>query len=514
MKNRFFVKWLALMLAVLMMFGTTVYADEEAYDPFIEEEDTVLIADTADTTEEDAAYVEAEEPTYSEEAQDPEEAMVQEAVEDPMDAEADGDLEPAVNMPGLAGAEVSEDILDMDEVVGYDMYTLKLSTSQSFSCSDQEDYQYFAYTAAASGTYRFEVTGTKGRMMFGMLDDSAEYYYDWNGVYSNNDIKVTAQLTKGKKYYFVIYPNSKRSDSGKCILKRTTKEIQSASIYYIDTNKFLKVGPTGNGKWATKDDGSKNFDVWLFGIDEMLSLFKMDITFTDGTKTTWKGTDGPEIGSTGLLVVPEQITDNWKLDQKAYCYLYMGDMMSDKKLEIKYKDPLFKDVRDPSNPYYKAIYWAADKGITKGYSDGTFGINKACTRSEAVMFIWRLAGKPAPKSASKSPFSDVPTSHAHYKAILWAAQKGITTGYSDGKFRPSQTCTRGQIMTFIWRYKGKPAPKTVSKSPFKDVPKTHTYYKAILWGSQKGITKGFDDGTFGINKDCTRGQIVTFLYRI
>ena len=182
-------------------------------------------------------------------------------------------------------------------------------------------------------------------------------------------------------------------------------------------------------------------------------------------------------------------------------------------------DPLktalaFSDVRDLQHPYYKAIYWAADAGITKGYSDGTFGIDKACTRSEAVMFLWRLAGKPAPKNASSSPFKDVPKSHAHYKAILWAAQKGITKGYDDGTFGINKTCTRGQIMTFIWRFKGQPAPKAAAKSPFSDVPKNHAYYKAILWGSQNKVTNGFSDGTFGINKSCTRGQIVTFLYRI
>ncbi len=174
----------------------------------------------------------------------------------------------------------------------------------------------------------------------------------------------------------------------------------------------------------------------------------------------------------------------------------------------------FSDVRDPKHPYYKAIYWAADAGITKGYSDGTFGIDKACTRSEAVMFLWRLAGKPAPSDAGSGPFKDVPKSHAHYKAILWASQKGITKGYGDGTFGINKTCTRGQIMTFIWRFKGEPAPKAAAKSPFSDVPKNHAYYKAILWGSQNKVTNGFGDGTFGINKSCTRGQIVTFLYRI
>ena len=174
----------------------------------------------------------------------------------------------------------------------------------------------------------------------------------------------------------------------------------------------------------------------------------------------------------------------------------------------------FSDVQDPSHPFYNAIYWAADAGITKGYPDGTFGIDRSCTRGEAVMFLWRMAGKPAPVESLASPFSDVPQGHAFYRAILWASQRGITKGYSDGTFGINRTCTRGHIMTFIWRFKGQPEPKAAARSPFSDVPMNHAYYKAILWGSQTGVTKGFSDGTFGIDKECTRGQIVTFLYRI
>ena len=178
---------------------------------------------------------------------------------------------------------------------------------------------------------------------------------------------------------------------------------------------------------------------------------------------------------------------------------------------------IFIDVRNPSHAYYNAIYWAVGKGITKGYSDGTFGINRACTRGEMVMFLWRYAGKPKPKSVSKSPFKDVSTSHTFYNAILWAYQKGITKGYSDGSFGVNRNVSRGESMMFLWRLKGKKEPKAVSVSPFKDVPKTHTFYKAILWGYQKNITTGYTSGqkagTFGINENCTRGQIVTFLYR-
>ena len=177
----------------------------------------------------------------------------------------------------------------------------------------------------------------------------------------------------------------------------------------------------------------------------------------------------------------------------------------------------FYDVQDSSHPYYNAIYWAADAGITKGYSDGTFGINRSCTRGEMMMFLWRYAGKPAPKNVSKSPFKDVPKTHTFYKAILWGSQNGITKGYSDGTFGINRNVSRGECMMFLWRLKGKPAPKAVAKAPFPDVPKSHVFYNAVLWGYQKKITTGFTSGKlkgkFGVNENCSRGQIVTFLYR-
>lgn len=182
----------------------------------------------------------------------------------------------------------------------------------------------------------------------------------------------------------------------------------------------------------------------------------------------------------------------------------------------------FTDVQDPTHPYYNAIYWAAKNGITKGYSDGRFGINDPCTRGHAVMFLWNLAKRPEPRMTSTTPFPDVPKTHAYFKAVLWAQQNGITKGYSSGpnkgKFGINDTCTRGQIMSFIWRYKKQPAPNPVSKSPFSDVPSSNPYYKAILWGSQNGVTKGYTTGPkkgqFGINDPCTRGQIVKFLYSV
>ena len=175
---------------------------------------------------------------------------------------------------------------------------------------------------------------------------------------------------------------------------------------------------------------------------------------------------------------------------------------------------VFSDVLDPSHPYYNAIYWAADKGIAGGYSDGTFGIDRACTRAEAIRFLWCFAGKPEPKQTPALSFRDVPKSGPFYKPILWAYQTGIAGGYSDGTFRMNEACTRGHIMMFIWKYLGKPVPVMSSESPFSDVPKQHIYYRAILYGYQKKITKGFADGTFGVDKNCTRGQIVKFLHNL
>ena len=177
----------------------------------------------------------------------------------------------------------------------------------------------------------------------------------------------------------------------------------------------------------------------------------------------------------------------------------------------------FSDV-DASHPYYKGVMWATSEAkIANGYADrGVFGIDEPCTRGHAMMFLWKLAGKPTPNTSGRMPFKDVPSKHPYYKAILWGAQSGITKGYSDGTFGINKECTRGQIVAFIWRMAGKPNPVT-KKSPFKDVNTKNTFYKAILWGSQKGITKGYtsgpNKGKFGVNDNCTRGQIMTFLYR-
>ena len=128
-----------------------------------------------------------------------------------------------------------------------------------------------------------------------------------------------------------------------------------------------------------------------------------------------------------------------------------------------------------------------------------------------VTFLWRAAGKPEP-AGKDNPFTDVKAGAYYYDAVLWAVEKGITTGTSATTFRPDATCTRGQIVTFLWRSNDQPEP-TKTDNPFTDVKADQYYYKAVLWAVEKGITKGTGDTRFSPDSTCTRGQIVTFLYR-
>jgi DNA-directed RNA polymerase subunit RPC12/RpoP len=171
----------------------------------------------------------------------------------------------------------------------------------------------------------------------------------------------------------------------------------------------------------------------------------------------------------------------------------------------------FDDVKDESQYYFDPVYWAVDNGITTGATPTTFSPNTGCTRAQVVTFLWRAAGKPEPTTMA-NPFNDVKPDAYYYKAVLWAVEKGITTGTSATTFRPDQTCTRGQIVTFLWRFNEQPEPKS-STNPFTDVPAGQYYYKAVLWAVEKGITKGTSADKFSPDSTCTRAQIVTFLYR-
>ena len=168
----------------------------------------------------------------------------------------------------------------------------------------------------------------------------------------------------------------------------------------------------------------------------------------------------------------------------------------------------FYDVPNDSF-YYEAVKWAAGKNIASGVGNNLFAPDQPCTRAQIVTFLWRAAGSPEPGNSGS--FSDVPASAYYAKAVAWAVENGITTGTGDGMFSPDAVCTRAQAVTFLWRYEK--APVASRSNPFTDVAADSYYADAVLWAVKEDITKGTTDTTFSPGADCTRAQIVTFLWR-
>ena len=159
--------------------------------------------------------------------------------------------------------------------------------------------------------------------------------------------------------------------------------------------------------------------------------------------------------------------------------------------------------------YFEPVLWAVNEGITNGMTETTFAPDGTCTRAQIVTFLWRANG--SPKVGSTNPFTDVPADAWYTDAVLWAVEQGITTGTSATTFSPDAGCTRGQVATFLWRAEGEPA--SGAENIFTDITPDAYYYDAVLWAVANEITKGMGDGAFAPDATCTRGQIVTFLYR-
>ena len=180
--------------------------------------------------------------------------------------------------------------------------------------------------------------------------------------------------------------------------------------------------------------------------------------------------------------------------------------------EISTSNSVFEKFVDvPRGSYfYDPVYWAVAKGITAGTDETHFSPKLTCTRAQIVTFLWRAAGSPEPTTENK--FTDVKKKAYYYKAVLWAVENGITGGTSDTTFSPNAACSRGQIVMFLWRSAGSPEP-AATECKFTDVKKKAYYYKAVLWATENNVTAGTSETTFSPMAPCTRAQIVTFLYR-
>ena len=193
--------------------------------------------------------------------------------------------------------------------------------------------------------------------------------------------------------------------------------------------------------------------------------------------------------------------------------------------------PKFVDVTADSW-YSEPVAWAVENGVTSGTSEAGFSPNASCTRGQVVTFLWRAKGSPdvilsdseesqtdsgdassqAPENDTANPFTDVSATAYYYKPVLWAVQNGVTSGTSATTFSPGKPCTRGQVVTFLWRAEGEPEP-AADETPFTDVQMNAYYYKAVLWAVENGVTQGTSATKFSPNATCTRAQVVTFLYR-
>ena len=173
---------------------------------------------------------------------------------------------------------------------------------------------------------------------------------------------------------------------------------------------------------------------------------------------------------------------------------------------------LYKDVTNPGDFWFEPTNYLTENGVVKGYDNQTkFKPANECSRGQMLTFMWRLSGSPTPKSKT-NPFTDIKSSDYFYKPVLWAVENGITTGTSKTTFGPDKVCTRAQTVTFLWRMAGKPEPKS-TKAKFTDVKTTDYFFKATLWASEKKILAGYSDGTFKPKVNCLRRQMVTFLYK-
>ena len=222
---------------------------------------------------------------------------------------------------------------------------------------------------------------------------------------------------------------------------------------------------------------------------------------------TTKPSEGYELGSIEVL---DKNGDSLKLKDLGngkYSFVMPDGKVSVEASFVKAASTSFVDV--PANAYFAdAVNWAVDKGVTNGLSDTMFGPYESCTRAQIVTFLWRAAGSPEPKAMSS--FSDVPASAYYAKAVAWAVENGITNGMTETTFAPDATCTRGQSVTFLHRALKGTASGSVN---FTDVPANAFYADAVNWAVASDVTNGTSNTTFSPNADCTRAEIVTFLYR-
>ena len=276
------------------------------------------------------------------------------------------------------------------------------------------------------------------------------------------------------------------------------EKITGTTVFYRNTTVYAH--------WRVGGSTQSTYTILLVTNGGIINLLSGNISLTTGTNgrlsslpiptRTGYTFDGWYTSSTGGT----KVTTSYAFTGNATIYAHW----------VEKTDGGFLDITE-SDFYYQAVIWAVERGIANGTEKNRFSPYGGCTRGAVVTFLWRAEGSPEPQGSS-NPFVDVKSGAYYYKAVLWSVEKGITKGTDTTHFSPDETCTIGQIVTFLWRSEKEPKP-TGTGNPFADVNTSDYFFNAVLWAVSKGITKGTDATHFSPSDTCTRGQVVTFLYR-
>lgn len=305
--------------------------------------------------------------------------------------------------------------------------------------------------------------------------------------------------------------------NGKVVAVGTGSAVITATAGQLTRSCVVTVSaPSNPGGGSSSGSSSSSSGDYLVSVDKTTGgTVRVNPGRADRGDTvtiTVKPNSGYELDE---LVVTDKNGDTIRLTDKGndkYTFKMPGSKVTVEATFVRITDEPedlpFVDV--PTGAYYyDAVEWAVENGVTNGTSATTFGPDITCTRAQMVTFLWRAAGSPEPES-TVNPFADMSASAYYYEAVLWAVERGITNGTSATTFSPDATVTRGQTVTFLWRDAGSPA---ASGTAFTDVAVGAYYATAVAWAANEGITSGTSATTFSPDAPCTRAQIVTFLYR-
>ncbi|MCD7903920.1 MAG: S-layer homology domain-containing protein, partial [Oscillospiraceae bacterium] len=325
-----------------------------------------------------------------------------------------------------------------------------------------------------------------------------------NEAYSADDPETDASAS-----YTVVNGIVTVTDEQQSVEKLTPVAVLDSSLRYSVTTSNTTLGdvtPTGTATYTDSEGNTVEVPgTWAWELDD-------DTVITRGTAYTWvftpDDTDTYE-SVTGTVVLRRSSSSGGSSGGSSSTSTGTGTGTgTDTGSTTTGTETIFTDVA--SSAYYAdAVAWAVENGVTNGTSDTTFSPEKSITRAEVVTFLWRLAGTPEPTITSA--FEDLDSAAFYYDAVLWACETGVTNGTSETTFSPDDIVSRAQIVTLINRYSGETAEN--AETPFTDVDADSYYAAAVAWAYEVGVTNGTSENTFAPEQTCTRAQVVTFLYR-